>query len=65
MKYAKWFYDISGIIGGAKLQGSITTSLRAKKRDAVKKIVARHFYGQPIIGWNIDKIETVRVVKED
>jgi hypothetical protein len=65
MKYAKWFYDIPGVIGNAKLQGSITTSIMATKKQAIEKAITRHFYGQPVIGWMLDKIEIVRVLKED
>ena len=65
MKYRKCFYDIPGIIGDKKLQGSITISMTATKKAIINKIVARHFYGQPIIGWQIDKINFTCVEKED
>ena len=65
MQYAKWFYDIPAIFGSNKLQGSITTSLNATEKQAAAKVIARHFYGQPVIGWQIEKISMTRTIKED
>jgi len=65
MKLKKTFYDLPAINGRDKLQGSVITSLGADKQVIINKIVARYFYGQPIIGWNIDKIAMTSIIIEE
>jgi hypothetical protein len=65
MKYKKIFYNIPSAFFNNKMQGSITIGEKATKREIINKIVAKHFYGQPVIGWSIKDITYTCIIKED